>query len=413
MACTRVNQAQPQRPLVLIFARFYLPGYRAGGPIHSVANLVAALKDEFDFRIVTSDRDLGDRHSYPGIKADAWQEVDGVRVLYLSPGPLRWWRIGWLLRALGYDMIYLNGFLPVSFSILPLWLWYFGMARQAPLLLAPRGEFSLGALALGASKKYHYLKLVKLIGLCKNVFWHASATPEKVDILRCFNDAHGLNTNPPFLEKRVFIGSNITAQQSPDFSNRVRPDRTKTPGSLLVTFVSRISRKKNLETALRILAGTRGEVVFNIYGPIEDAGYWAGCQQLSKELPPNVKVNYRGELAHNQVVAVFQSHHLFLFPTRGENFGHVIMEALSSGCPVLLSDQTPWRQLREKGVGWDLPLDQIAAFQEAIQECVEMDDDKFQRFSRQAEMFGLQFVSNPAHIEQNRAMFRSVLTTGT
>ena len=47
---------------------------------------------------------------------------------------------------------------------------------------------------------------------------------------------------------------------------------------------------------------------------------------------------------------------LFFLPTRGENFGHVIAEALSVGTPVLISDQTPWRKLAAVGLGHDLPL---------------------------------------------------------
>ena len=55
----------------------------------------------------------------------------------------------------------------------------------------------------------------------------------------------------------------------------------------------------------------------------------------------------------------------FFFPTLGENYGHVIYEALDSGCPVLISDQTPWRGLSEVGAGWDLPLDKPDLFRQA------------------------------------------------
>ena len=47
------------RPIILSFAGHYLPGYKAGGPIRSIANMVDQLGDEFDFRIVAGDRDLG------------------------------------------------------------------------------------------------------------------------------------------------------------------------------------------------------------------------------------------------------------------------------------------------------------------------------------------------------------------
>ncbi len=48
------------RITILAFIGHYLPGYKAGGPIRTLENMVDALGDEFEFRIVTSDRDLGD-----------------------------------------------------------------------------------------------------------------------------------------------------------------------------------------------------------------------------------------------------------------------------------------------------------------------------------------------------------------
>ena len=56
---------------------------------------------------------------------------------------------------------------------------------------------------------------------------------------------------------------------------------------------------------------------------------------------------------------------LFFFPAHGENYGHVIAEAMAAGCPVLISDQTAWRNLEEKGAGWDLPLDAPGRFRAA------------------------------------------------
>ena len=42
-----------QKKKILVFIDWYLPGYRAGGPIQSIANLVNHLDDELDISIVT------------------------------------------------------------------------------------------------------------------------------------------------------------------------------------------------------------------------------------------------------------------------------------------------------------------------------------------------------------------------
>ena len=43
-------------------------------------------------------------------------------------------------------------------------------------------------------------------------------------------------------------------------------------------------------------------------------------------------------------------------PSLTENFSYTVLESFQAGIPVLISDQTPWRGLEAKGIGWDLPL---------------------------------------------------------
>ena len=64
------------QPIILVFCDYYLPGYKAGGPVRSISQLVGALGKEFSFKVVTRDRDLGDDDSYPGIEtADLVREI--------------------------------------------------------------------------------------------------------------------------------------------------------------------------------------------------------------------------------------------------------------------------------------------------------------------------------------------------
>jgi len=44
-------------------------------------------------------------------------------------------------------------------------------------------------------------------------------------------------------------------------------------------------------------------------------------------------------------------------PSLTENFSYTVLESLQAGIPVLISDQTPWRDLQSQRVGWDLPLE--------------------------------------------------------
>ena len=398
-----------RRPIILTLVPYYLPGFRGGGPICSLANMVTELSDEFDFRIVTADRDLGDRNAYPGVLVNRWQKVGKATVHYLSPGLGRWWRLGRLLRQTQHDLLYINGFLPRAFSIFPMLLRAMGLSMASPALLAPRGEFSPGAMEIKRFRKQLYVALVTWIGLYKNICWHASTRLEEVDIERAFTNRLGSRLGRIFLSGPIVIAPDLTEKFVAIDCKITRVGRKKVEGVLNMVFISRISRKKNLDMALRILAEVRGSVCYSIYGIIEDRCYWAECQQLIKDLPPNIRAVYRGELAHEEVAGIFQSYELFFFPTRGENYGHVIAEALLAGCPVLISDQTPWRQLREKEAGWDLPLDNPAAFRQVIQECIAMDDERLQHFGRRAEVYARGATNDPQNVEMNRTMFRSCI----
>jgi len=81
---------------------------------------------------------------------------------------------------------------------------------------------------------------------------------------------------------------------------------------------------------------------FNIYGPQHDLVYWKKCLQLINKLPPNIKVTINSDVENAKVQDVFKQHDLFVFPTKGENYGHVIFESMQANTPVLTSDQTPW-----------------------------------------------------------------------
>ena len=59
---------------------------------------------------------------------------------------------------------------------------------------------------------------------------------------------------------------------------------------------------------------------------------------------------------------------LFLFPTSGENYGHVIAESITVGTRVLISNKTPWVNLESLSFGWNFDLNDINFFVEKIEE---------------------------------------------
>ena len=57
---------------ILLLVGNYLPGFKSGGALRSTVNMVERLGDEFEFWIVTSDRDVGDTSGYIGVNKNEW-----------------------------------------------------------------------------------------------------------------------------------------------------------------------------------------------------------------------------------------------------------------------------------------------------------------------------------------------------
>ncbi len=397
---------------IFIVMPYYLPGYKAGGPIQSVAGLVEALKDEFDFKIVCGDRDLGDKRPFANEPIGRWYEYGQAKVLRIPPGPTGAWMLIRALRQRSYDVLHINGILPRIYSMLPLLCRKMGLLPRRPVVLAPRGEFSRGSLSLKSKRKYIYIKLSTWLGFFKGIVWNASSKFEEADIRRSMGNIsviESVNLTPggsdAYRNSRagiIVIAKNMQLQLE-------RPGVEKQPkraGQLRGVFISRISPEKNLLFALKILQGLSGEVAFDIYGPVGNPEYWNKCKAAIAALPENVRVQYMGMIEHERVAEVFAQHDLFLLPSLGENYSHVICEALSAGCPVLISDRTPWRNLQEKGVGWDVPLEDEAGFRSILQQCVDADGEWYAGLGARAAEYGIQASSDPSIIEENRKMFR-------
>jgi glycosyltransferase involved in cell wall biosynthesis len=332
---TRATTFHTSRPFrVLMTSAYFEPGFRAGGPIRSVARIVDTISDAIELTVVTGDRDFRAERPYSGLSG-TWVDRARSRVFYLNVRSVpQWLHVLRELRAAPIDLLYVNSLWAPAFTVIPVLAARLGLIKPAQVLVAPRGELSPGALSLKARKKRFFLRGWGRLLRSMKVTWHATADLEADEIRAVFPWAS------------VQINPNQT--MLPD---EPLPVATKHAGSARLVFISRISPKKNLDVALRALRDVTAPVDFDIYGPLEDAAYWARCQSLIQDLPGNVRVQYRGELSHAEVRPTFSRYDAFVFPTRGENFGHVIAESLSAACPVICPDNTPWTQVLDDGGG--------------------------------------------------------------
>lgn len=383
------------KPVILAFIGNYLPGYKAGGILRVTVNTVDHLCDEFEFRMVTRDRDLGDDKPYTDIKINQWQKVGNAMVYYLPPQSSTVKDILNLIVSTPHDLLYLNSFFD-PFTIKVLLNRKFAKATFKPVIVAPWGEFAWASLKQKYIKKFIFMQLARIIGLYKNVTWRASSEFEKMDIIKVMK----------IKSDAIHITGDFPIKNIPD----VAPELTLKPSTdregLRIVFLSRISREKNLDYALRVLKKVNARIDFDIYGPAENESYWKECQELIGQLPANVTVNYLGRVDANQVVHIFSRYDLFLFPTGGEAYGHVIAECLTSGTPVLISTETPWRNLQADELGWDIDLAQMDSFVEIIENMALLSDDERLKMRAIVKANVINRLLDPAVLETNRQLFR-------
>lgn len=368
---------------VLILAGYYLPGIKGGGPIRSIKNLISNFQKEIEFYIIANDRDLGDNKPYDNIEKGKWIKKFGSNIYYTN---LRLFNVKLLKKSINsekIDILYLNSFFSFQLSILPIIFSKLRIIRPKKIVLATRGNFSEGALKYKSLKKKFYMVLSKFFKLYKDVTWHATNNIEANEIKsRIDNKAN------------IIVANNLTENY---YNMTYKKKIEKKSGKLKLVYISRIHPVKNLLQTLKILNRVEDEIEFNIYGPIENEQYWEKCTSLINNMRDNIQVNYQGIVQNDKVNDVYNENHIAILMTLGENFGHSIIEALVGGCPVVISDRTPWKKLDKYNAGYEISLDNEDRFIEVIEEYCNMDEKEYNLSS----MYAFEYAKNHSNSDEN------------
>jgi len=378
---------------ILIFIDWFLPGYKAGGPVRSMANMVDHLHNEYDFYIVTRNCEYLETAPYPNVISNEWNCFkEGVKVWYASLDKLSGSNWSRLIHEIAPDIIYINGIYSFKFSLLPLLV--AKRTNRAQIIVAPRGMLASSAIQVKSIKKRFFLMLVKTFRLFRNVNFHVTNAKEGEEARKELN-ANG----------RVFIAANLARKHKSEYVSIEKPIN-----SLKLISLARIAPEKNTLFALECLNLITNQelgIQFDLYGGIYNDAYWKLCQDVIAELPLNIKVEYKSSIPPELIGETLAQYHALFLPSRGENFGHVIVESFMEARPVLISDQTPWLGLKNKGVGWDLPLEKPELFARTIEELTQMDQIKYNELCERAHKLAEEISCDDEVFEGYREMLGS------
>lgn len=99
-----------------------------------------------------------------------------------------------------------------------------------------------------------------------------------------------------------------------------------------------INRKKNFHVLLPLLKRNTMELV--IAGKFDDSNYLSLLKQRSKELGVEDNLHLLGRISENEKAWYFNHCNAFALPSISEGFGLPVVEAMSCGKPLFLSDRT-------------------------------------------------------------------------
>ena len=167
-------------------------------------------------------------------------------------------------------------------------------------------------------------------------------------------------------------------------------------GRNTLLYVGRVSAEKNLEFLTEVfqqLVDHGADIELAVVG---DGPYRETMQQSLRDYP----VAFTGYLRGEQLAAAFASSDLFVFPSTTDTFGNVVMEALASGTPALVSNVGgPAELVQHRETGLVLPATDAGRWIDAV-ETLTLDHNRLRSMGRCARKLALESTFTRARQEQ-------------
>ncbi|MEE2700022.1 MAG: glycosyltransferase [Bacteroidota bacterium] len=224
----------------------------------------------------------------------------------------------------------------------------FSIIQKKKVVICPRGSFSKFTFSnkLTALKKVWFYLFIKPFQ--NKIKWHASSYLETIDIKRVLpkSDVKEVNDGVDFASfqntetlSSIDLVLKYTNQSFPEIDcvlfSMGRLHQIKRFDVLIDAF--HIFIKEN-PTAKLLIAG-------------EDDGVKQALEEQIKELDLMNSVFLTGSVNHQQKKQLLTNATAFALASEFESFGIVVAEALSCGCPVVVSNKTPWKDIEKNNCG--------------------------------------------------------------
>ena len=224
------------------------------------------------------------------------------------------------------------------------------------LVVSPRGMLSPWALNHSRWRKQVFGALLQWPAIANAACFHATAESEYEDIRRAGFRHQPVCVIPNGVDLPELGAKRASSRRVLLYLGRIH---VKKGVDILLHAWSQVSQRFR-DWELRIVGSDRG---WDLRG-----GYLDEMLSLSQKLKLE-RVTFLGPLYGDDKTNAYRDAELFVLPTRSENFGLTVAEALAAGTPVIVTKGAPWEGLQREGAGWwvDLGVDPlIASLEEAM-----------------------------------------------
>ncbi|MDY0907460.1 XrtY-associated glycosyltransferase XYAG1 [Pedobacter sp. CFBP9032] len=366
---------------ILHIAASYKPAYIYGGPIQSVGKLCEAIAiqaqhQNIDLEVFTT---TANGETELDVEINKKIEVDGVRVTYFkrwtkdhshfSPGLLLSLRKVLRQTQQGNEKIVVHihaWWNLVSVLSCLIAKWY-----KVPVVLSPRGMLT----SYSQNNRHSFFKTLihKIIGRTLLQYCHIHATSEQeVTDIEFILKPKSIDV----IHNLVQISEKLLSKDSSVAMDQPKPFR--------LIFLSRIEEKKGLTLLFDALAILGIPWTLTIAGSGEKK-YLDSLKQKTEELKVNSRIKWIGQVSNEDKFEILMQHDLLVLTSYNENFANVVIESLSLGTPVLISDQVGLSgYVLEKKLGWVTALNPTAIQKSLLQ--ANQDQEKRNLIHREAPM---------------------------
>ena len=316
---------------VLHFLPAYAPAWQFGGPILSVARLCEGLvQQRVDVRVITTNAGLPD---FPIDQLGIPQSVNGVQVIYYpvdqQGGTIR---SRSLVEDLPNQMTWAE-LLHLSSIWQPLGLPVQKAAHVAgvPVIQTLRGALGPYSWRRGWWKKVPYFWLKERPLLQRAAALHCTTNQEALEIA-------WLGLRPPI----QLLSNPVDLAQlhcNPQLGVEWRQRMGISLAEPLLLVAGRLHHKKGLDLLPMLLQGLAHrpwQIAF--IGQDED-GTGRKLKNALRRVGVGDRCHWIKHLPVGQLSGPYNASDCLLLPSRHENFGNVVVEALACGCGALISDR--------------------------------------------------------------------------